>query len=74
MISAGDYIGLTLLDFEKAFDTVCHKIRLKKLERYGIRSQALKLLNPFLHKRHQYVSYQNKHSETLTNRFGVAAI
>ena len=70
-INAGDYTGLILLDFKKAFDTVCHKILLRKLEHYGIRGQALKLLNSFLHTRHQYVSYQNMCSKTLTNRFGV---
>ena len=44
---------------------------LRLLEHYGIRVQALKLLKSFLSKRHQYVSYQNKHSEILINRFGV---
>ena len=66
-INAGDYTGLILLDFKKAFDTVCHKILLRKLEHYGIRGLALKLLNFFLHTRHQYVSYQNKRSETPIN-------
>ena len=70
-ITVGDYTGLILLDFKKAFDTVCHKILLRKLKHYGIRGQALKLLNSFLHTRHQYVSYQNKRSKTLTSRFGV---
>ena len=50
---------------------MCHKILLRKLEHYGIRGQALKLSNSFLHTRHQYVSYQNKHSKALTNRFSV---
>ena len=50
---------------------MCHKILLRKLEHYRIRDQALKLLNSFLHTRHQYVSYLNKLSKILTNRFGV---
>ena len=70
-INAGDYTGLIVLDFKKAFDTVCHKIFLRKLEHYGIRGQALKLLNSFLHTRHQYVFYQNMRLETLINRVGV---
>ena len=70
-INAADYTGLILLDFKKAFDTVYHKILLRKLEHYDIRCQALKLLNSFLHTRHQYVSYQNKRSEILINQFGL---
>ena len=70
-INAGDHTGLILLDLKKAFDTVCHNILLRKLEHYGIRGHALKLVNSFLRTRHQYVSYQNKRSETLIKRFGV---
>ena len=69
--NAGDYTGLIVLDFKEAFDTVCHKIFLRKLEHYGIRGQTLKLLNSFLHTRHQYVSFQNKRLETLINRVGM---
>ena len=59
------------MDFKKAFETVCHKILLRKLEHYDIHGQTLKLFNFFLHTRHQYVSYQNNRLETLINWFGV---
>ena len=40
--------GLVVIDFKKAFDTVCHKILLNKLAHYGIRGVAFKLLSSYL--------------------------
>ena len=50
-INDEQYTGLILLDFEKAFDTVCHRTLLHKLEHYGIRGEALKLLQSFFSNR-----------------------
>ena len=47
-IESNDNTAIVLLDFKKAFDTVCHSILLNKLEHYGIRGIALKLLKLFL--------------------------
>ena len=49
-------IGI-FLDLKKAFDTVDHRILLKKLYAYGIRGVALKLLENYLSGRSQYVVY-----------------
>ena len=48
---------------QKAFDTVDHKILLSKLERYGIRGTALKLLESYLNGRKQVCIHQNALSE-----------
>ena len=70
-INNHEYTGPILLDFKKAFDTVSHSILLYKLEHYGIRGVANKLLKSFLSDRSQFVSHHNSSSDTLINRFGV---
>ena len=70
-INDNNFTGLILLDFQKAFDTVCHTSLLSKLEHYGIRGVALKLMSSFLFGRQQYLAHQDMQSEIVTNRFGV---
>ena len=50
------------LDFAKAFDTVKHKILLRKLEYYGIRGMPLKWFESYLANRKQRVSIGNTES------------
>ena len=52
------------LDFQKAFDTVDHKIMLDKLYCYGIRGIVHKWFSSYLSNRKQFVSY-NGHSSLL---------
>ena len=60
-----------LLDFAKAFDTVNHKILLKKLEYYGIRGTSLQWFESYLTNRKQCVKIGDTHSQTDTIKCGV---
>ena len=59
------------LDFQKAFDTVNHKILLKKLEHYGVRGHALKWFTSYLSGRKQYTTVSNIDSQLKDISYGV---
>ena len=59
------------LDFAKAFDTVNHKILLKKLEYYGIRGTVLKWFDSYLCNRPQCVNINGTLSDFLNILCGV---
>ena len=54
-IDNNQYTGMVTLDITKAFDSVCHKRLLIKLNHYGIRGTAFKLMQSYLNNRLQYV-------------------
>ena len=70
-LDCGDLVIGIFLDLKKAFDTVDHKILIKKLYAYGIRGVALKLLESYLSGRFQYVVYDYQQSATLSITCGV---
>ena len=60
------------LDLAKAFDSVSHKILLRKLQCYGIRGKTLDLFTSYLTSRLQFVKLPNGIKSSLTNvDFGV---
>ena len=63
-------IGI-FMDLSKAFDTLDHKILLKKLERYGIRGTPLAWFKDYLSHRKQYVEFHCTRSQILDLQCGV---
>ena len=62
---------IVFLDLSKAFDTIDHKILLRKLEFYGVRRLALNWFQSYLTDRKQYVLYNNVQPQTLDITCGV---
>ena len=60
-----------LIDLKKAFDTIDHRILLRKLYSYGIRGSMLKWMESYLTDRSQYVVFDGKVSETRGIKCGV---
>ena len=58
------------LDLKKAFDTVCHRTLLCKLDHYGIRGSPLNLINSYP-EREQFVNLNGVNTKTQRNNFGV---
>ena len=59
------------LDLAKAFDTIGHIIRIKKLKQYGIRGTSLELLKNYLQNPKQQTLYQRTLSDYKTITCGV---
>ena len=67
----GDIAIIILLDLKKAFDTVDHRILLRKLYAYGIRGTLLKWFESYLTGRTQYVAFNGTNSDTHYVKCGV---
>lgn len=65
------FLGMTLVDLSKAFDTVSHTILLEKLSYYGIKNKELQFFESYLKERTQTVFVGNKSSNLGTILAGV---
>ena len=59
------------IDLSKAFDTIDHNTLITKLNSYGIRGNALKLIRSYLSQRAQYTEVLGEKSSELRVKFGV---
>ena len=63
--------GLVFVDFRKAFDTIDHKLLLRKLSIYGASVSAVSWIKSYLSNRKQFVKLGNQSSELLPIKQGV---
>ena len=63
IIDNGNIAIGVFVDFQKAFDTVNHKILLRKLEHYGVRGVTNDWFSSYLSKRSQYVKINGSESK-----------
>ena len=71
IIDKGNIAVGFFVDFQKAFDTVNHKILLQKLEHYGVRGVANDWFSSYLSNRQQYVSIGGANSDVKLMLHGV---
>ena len=70
-IDKGNYACGIFVDFQKAFDTIDHRILLKKLEYSGVRGISNKWFSSYLSSRNQFVSINGYKSNIADVKCGV---
>jgi len=70
-MQSGETTLMVMADFSKAFDTLDHRIALKKLFDFGFSKESLKWIHNYLSKRKQYVLLNDLKSDLLTTNYGV---
>ena len=67
----GEVTLIAFADFSKAFDIVDHSIVLRKLHSIGFSSSSSNCILSYLAGRSQFVQINDKHSDSIKNKFGV---
>ena len=67
----GEYTGMVVIDLQKAFDTVNHKILLSKLQALGLDQVAIKWFASYLEDRQQILQIGDTHSDSCSIKCGV---
>ena len=70
-IKSGNFVGVILIDFSKAFDSVCHQTLLKKLHAIGISGEAFEWSKSYLSERKQFTIVNNNKSDLAPVEQGV---
>jgi ribonucleases P/MRP protein subunit RPP40 len=70
-LELGHFCDIIYIDFAKAFDTVCHKKLLIKLEAMGIKGYLLNWIKSYLNDRSQQVIVDNTFSDSIPVISGV---
>ena len=71
VLDNNQYTWGVFLDFQKAFDTVNHRILLSELEYYGIRDILHDLIKSYLTNKTYYTHINGVDSNTLTSTHGI---
>ncbi len=71
MIGKGEPVDVVYLDFSKAFDSVCHRLLIKKMEAMGIHPKINRWVEEFPNNRTFRVKLGNHHSSVGVVKSGV---
>lgn len=70
-IDKGEYVGVVMLDLQKAFDTVNHEILMNKLSKYNISQECIQWFGSYLSNRNHVTSINGVTSDSLPSICGI---
>ena len=70
-LDSGKIVGILLIDFKKAFDSVNHTILMSKIQGVGLAGEVYEWLDDYLINRQQFTDLNGVYSSTRTVKYGV---